>query len=191
MEKVSTKSRTEENKLDLQLIQNKNGNLQSILQSIKAVLSKPSDIYKLFFLFTKKLNKFFPVSQSSLILYSEQESKLKVIAMKGDKGARKGLKLTLPKEKSLLYRVFTENRFYIQHHPQKCDCNFIENKIFKDDTAQSLAILPINQNGAGYGLICLSSPDQNAFISFENGLMDEILEDFSKNLIKRIPTIKI
>ena len=111
--------------------------------------------------------------------------------MKGEKGARKGLMLTLPEEKSLLYRVFAENRFYIQHDPQKFDCNFIEQKILKDDTAQSLAILPIGLNGKKYGLVCLSSPDQNAFISFENGQLDEILEDFSNNLIKRIPTTNI
>ncbi len=185
---VSTKSKQERNELDSQLIDTNNGISRGILQSLKAMLSKPSDIYKLFFSFTKKLNRFFPISQSSLIVFSKQDNKLKVIAMKGEKGARKGLTLTLPETNSLLYKVFADGNFYIQHHLQEFNGNFIEEKIIKDNAAQSLAVLPISQNGSSYGLICLSSPNEDAFISFENGLMDEILENFSKNVIKRMPS---
>lgn len=185
---VLIKSKQERNTMDSQLTDTNNGISRGVLQSLKAMLSKPSDIYKLFFLFTKKLNRFFPISQSSLIVFSKQDNKLKVIAMKGDKGARKGLTLTLPETNSLLYKVFADGHFYTKHHPQKFDGNFIEEKILKDNDARSLAILPIVQNGSKCGLICLSSPNQDAFRSFENGSMDEILENFSKNMIKRMPS---
>lgn len=177
--------------MNSQLIQNDKAISQEVLQSIKAVLSKPGDIYKLFFLFTKKLNKFFTISQSSLIVHSKQDGKLKVIAMKGEKGARKGLALTLPENNSLLYKVFADDHFYVQHHPENFDGNFIEEKILKIDTTQSLAILPISRNGTKSGLLCLCSPKLNAFASFENGLMDEILENFNLNLIKKMPSTNI
>ena len=191
MDKVSTNTNPQENELDSQLIQNENGISQTVIRSIKAVLSKPGDIYKLFFLFTKKLNKLFSISQSSLIVHSKQDGKLKVLAMKGENGTRKGLALTLPEKDSLLYKVFTDGQFYIQNQPKNFDGNFIEEKILKDDTTQSLAILPISQNGLRSGLICLSSPKQDAFATIENGLMDEILENFSLNLIKRMPPTNI
>ena len=188
MSRDTAKIKHEENQLDSQLVNTHNAISRRVLQSLKAMLSKPSDIYKVFFLFTKKLNRFFPISQSALIVYSKQDNKLKVIAMKGLKGARKGLTLTLPESNSLLYKVFADGQFYIQHHPQKFDGNFIEEKIIKDEDAKSLAVVPISQNGSRCGLICLSSPDQDVFASFENGTMDEILENFSKNLIKRMPS---
>lgn len=191
MTKVPTKSNRQENELDSQLIQKENGMSENVLQSIKAVMSKPSDIYKLFFLFIKRLDKFFPISQSSLILHSQKENKLKVIAMKGEKGTRKGLALTLPEKDSLFYKVFHSNNCFIQHHPEKFECSFIEQKILKDDTALSMAILPIFQDKTKHGLICLSSPEQDAFVSFENGQLDEVLMNFNKYLIKKIPTINI
>ncbi|MCP4703226.1 MAG: hypothetical protein GY865_01340 [candidate division Zixibacteria bacterium] len=191
MTKVSTKSNRQENELDSQIIQTKNDIPKSALQSIKSALSKPSDIYKLFFLFSKKLNKFFTISRSSLILHSRQENKLKMIAMKSEKGARKGLALTLPENGSLLYKIFNKGLFHFQHYPKNSDCNFIEQKILKDKTALSMAILPIIQDNINYGLICLSSPDQDAFVPLENGLLDEILDGFGKNLIQRIPSTNI
>jgi len=191
MEKVLTRSNPEESGLDSQLTQNENSLSQRVFRSIKAILSKPGDIYKLFFLFTKKLNRLYSISQSSLIVHSKQDGKLKVIAMKGENGARKGLALTLPEKDSLLYKVFADGRFYIQNHPKNFSGNFIEEKILKNDTAQSFAILPISQNGTRNGLICLSSPKQDAFATFENGPMNEILEDFSLNLIKRMPPTNI
>lgn len=191
MNKVSRNTNPQENELDSQLIQNENGISQTVLRSIKAVLAKPGDIYKLFFLFTKKLNKLFSISQSSLIVHSKHDGKLKVLAMKGENGIRKGLALTLPEKDSLLYKVFADGRFYIQNHKKNFDGNFIEEKILKDDTTQSFAILPISQDGSRSGLICLSSPKQDAFATIENGLMDEILENFSLNLTKRMPPTNI
>ncbi len=191
MDKVLTNINPQENELDSQLIQNENGLSQKVIRSIKAVLSKPGDIYRLFFLFTKKLNRLFSISQSSLIVYSKQDGKLKVLAMRGENGTRKGLALTLPEKNSLLYKVFTDGRFYIQNHPKDFNGNFIEEKILKDDTTQSLAILPISRDGSRSGLICLSSPNRDAFTIFENGLMDGILENFSLNLIKRMPPTNI
>lgn len=191
MEYVSTRCKQKENELDSQLVHIENGLSPDVLQSIKSVLSKPSDIYKLFFLFTKKLNKLFSISQSALILHSSQENKLKVIAMKGEKGARKGLALTLPEKDSLLYKISKDNQIYIQHHLENFESNFIEEKVLINEAAQSLVILPISQNGTKFGLVCLSSPNKNAFLPFENGVMDEVVETLTNNLIKRMPLTEI
>ena len=174
--------------MDQQLTDIDPGISENALKSFKAVLSKPGDIYKLFFLFTKRLNKFFQISRSSLIIYSKQDNKLKVIAMKGLKGARKGLTLTLPENNSLLYKIFEDGQFYIQHNLKNFEGNFIEEKILKDRSAQSLVVLPIRQDNKRCGLVCFSSPNQNAFTAFESSKMNEILDYFGKNLIIKIPT---
>ena len=55
----------------------------------------------------------------------------------------------------------------------------------------ALAIVPVCQNGKKCGLVCLASSSQNAFTILENGSINDILESFNKNLIKRMPAAAI
>ena len=161
------------------------------MNSFEAVFRKTDDIYKLFFLLTKKLSKFFSISRASLIVHSKLDGKLKAIAMKGDKGAHEGLALTLPEQNSLLYNILESGVPYIENYPQQFPGNFIEEKILIDSDTRSLAVLPIKDNGTLGGLICFASPVPYAFTMLEDGLLDDLMEKFGPVLNKKLPRVNI
>jgi len=177
--------------VDPQALQVNKNISKAFIKSFEAILKKPGDFHKLFFLFTKKLNKFFLISRASLILYSRNDHKLKAVAARGKNGAREGLALILPEKNSLLYGIFAEGKAYIACFPAQFPGNFIEEKILLDETARSLAIIPIGKNGSKDGLICLASPIPGAFAMIEDGVMDGLIENFAQNLNKRLSTIII
>ena len=77
-------------------------------RSFKPVL-KNANIYHSFFALIKKLNKFFSLSKAVLVVHSERDNCLKVIAVRRQKGTRTGLALTIPEKNSLLYRIFKQS----------------------------------------------------------------------------------
>ena len=162
---------------------------ENCLNSIRAILKKPGDINKLFFRLTKKLDKLYSITKAALIVHSDQDNKLKAIAMKGNNGTCEGLALTLPEDNSLLYKVFEDNYQYIQNYPDQFSGNFFEEKILIDRATQSLAVLPIIEKNSPKGLICFSSTIPNAFASFEDGALNDILENFGQVLKDGLPSI--
>jgi len=163
---------------------------EDCLNSIRAILRKPGDINRLFFRLTDKLNRLYSITKAALIVHSNHDNKLKTIAMKGINGTCEGLALTLPENDSLLYRVFTDGFLYIQNYPDPFSGNFFEEKMLVDQATQSLAVLPITEKNSPTGLICFSSTIPNAFESFEDGILDDILENFGHELKDRLPSIK-
>jgi|GEM_PF-1130869 len=161
------------------------------LRSLGTLFSRNKNIYDLFFCLTKKLNKFFSLSRSVLIVRSHVDDSLKVIAMKGPQNARVGLALTLPEDNSLLYRVSQEGSIYIENYPNGFKGNFIEKKLLLDDNPGSMAICPIEHDDNVRGLICLTSPALYAFTLFKDGFLDGVLERFGRSIEKEVKRLRL
>ncbi len=166
---------------------NINGRMSNIfLKSLSSLFRNNKNIYDLFFSLTKKLNKFFSLSRSILVIRSMRDDDLKVIAMKGPQNSRIGLALTLPRQNSIIYQVLGGKEIYTENYPHEFSGNFIERKLLLDDNPGSIAICPIKNDGDVCGLICLTSPALYAFTLFRDGALDAVLERFGKSIEREI-----
>jgi hypothetical protein len=153
---------------------------ESILRSIDTIIKRPQNLRRLFFSFIKKLNRFCPVSKAILIVHSDSDEHLKVIAIKGEKSAHEGLTLTLPSDNSLLYSIFRSRVTYTAGNPFVFSGNFFERKLLLDGETKSLFVAPILLNGTAHGLVCLSSSNDGAFAEIDQGCLEQIIGKFSK-----------
>lgn len=143
------------------------------VKSFDSVVGRSQNINKLFFSFIKKFNRHLPISRAALILHSAKDDTLKMIALKAER-AREGLTLTLPKENSLLYRVFRTNAIYTADYPFYFSGNFFERKILIDLETKSVLITPILTGGNNFGLVCLTSPQESAFKEYDEYTMERV-----------------
>ncbi|MEW5924069.1 MAG: hypothetical protein AB1746_08790 [Candidatus Zixiibacteriota bacterium] len=161
------------------------------LRSLSSLFRNNKNIYDIFFSLTKKLNKFFSLSRSILIVNSDKDNQLKVIAMKGPQDSRIGLALTLPRQDSILYQVFNSRAIYTENYPHQFAGNFIERKLLLDDNPGSIAICPVKSDGNVRGLICLTSPALYAFTLFRDGALDAVLERFGRSIEREISRLRV
>jgi len=169
-----------------------NGRIGKVfLRSLGNLFKSNKNIYDLFFSLTKKLNKFFSLSRSILVIHSNRDDCLKVIAIKGVRGSRVGLALTLPREGSLLYRVLDDGVTYTENYPDKFNGNFIEKKLLLDDDPGSIVVYPVLYNDAIQGLICLTSPALYAFTLFNEGVLDPVLDKFGKSIEREAKRLRV
>jgi len=143
------------------------------VRSFDSILGKARNINKLFFSFTKKLNRFLPISRAALVIYSERDRNLKVIALKAD-STREGLALSLPRDNSLFYRVFESRAIYTADSPFYFSGNFVERKILVSRETKSILVTPLTTGGKAYGLICLASPRESAFRFYDHSIMEKV-----------------
>ena len=159
-------------------------------RSFKPVM-KNSNIYQSFFALIKKLNKFFSLSKAVLVVHSERDNCLKVIAVRRRKGTRTGLALTIPEKNSLLYKIFRENSIFTLDYPVFGGANFIERKLLFGRRVSSVAVCPLTANGRTTGLICMTSPIDYAFSMFRNGILDGILEEYGQIVDRELNRLPI
>ena len=146
---------------------------ENIFHSIDSIIGKARNINRLFFSFIKKLNRFLPINRAALVIYSNRDKVLKVIALKGET-AREGLALTLPAGNSLLGRVYNSRATYIADTPFFFSGNFFERKVLIGPGTKSVLVTPIITGGKAYGLICLSSTKEFAFENYDSSILDRI-----------------
>jgi len=164
---------------------------RAFVRSVASIFAKQRNLSKLFFSVTKKLGKFFSISGALLIVHSERDNRLKVIATRKPSRALAGLALTLPSQNSLFYDVYRDATPYIKNYPEDFDGNFIEQKLLLDDDTKSLVICPTIHNGFPNGLICFTSPVPYAFVMFEKGFLQDIMEQFGVVLNREMQLINI
>jgi len=163
----------------------------TLRRSFESVLDESSNVYKLFYSFTKKLSKFFSITRAVLVVQSRRDACLKVVAVRAKKSVREGLTLTLPRKDSLLYRVFEEGIIYVENYPGGFDGNFIEKKLLLEKDVNSLVVVPITFGQTGRGLLCFTSPILYAFGMFEEGHLEGVIEEFGLALEGRLQTLNI
>ena len=163
----------------------------TFIRSVASIFAKQRNLPKLFFSVTKKLGKFFSISGALLIVHSSRDNRLKVIATRKESRALDGLALTLPPQHSLFYTVYKDGEPYIKNYPEDFEGNFIEQKLLLDDDTKSMVICPTVHNGFPNGLICFTSPVPYAFVMFENGFLQEIMEQFGTVLSRETRLINI
>ncbi|MBN2225904.1 MAG: hypothetical protein JW763_00920 [candidate division Zixibacteria bacterium] len=163
----------------------------TFVRSVASIFVKQRNLPKLFFSVTKKLGKFFSISGALLIVHSSRDNRLKVIATRKESRALDGLALTLPSQKSLFYTVYNNGEPYVKNYPEDFEGNFIEQKLLLDDDTKSLVICPTMHNGFPNGLVCFTSPVPYAFVMFEKGFLQEIMEQFGSVLNRETRLINI
>ncbi len=151
-----------------------------IIRSVTGIFHRRQHLHAQFFAVTKKLGKFFSISGAVLIVHSQKDDRLKVIALKGENYTREGLAISLPRSMSLLYDVFAGNEQYIENYPDGFPGNFVERKLILGEDTKSIMIYPTRHEGQPNGLICFASPVPYAFVLLENGNFDEISENIGK-----------
>ncbi|MFH2036195.1 MAG: GAF domain-containing protein [Candidatus Zixiibacteriota bacterium] len=144
-------------------------------KSFKSVFKNNQKLSHCFFSLCKKLNKYFSISRAVLVVYSESDDSLKVIALKCSHNSREGLTLTLPKNNSLFYKVFQDGKIFIKDYFDNSIGNFIERKLLGHDECGSLAICPVIFKEKTIGLLCLASPALYAFEILAQGIFDSVL----------------
>ncbi|MCK4371845.1 MAG: GAF domain-containing protein, partial [candidate division Zixibacteria bacterium] len=88
--------------------------------------------------------------------------------------ARDGLRLNLPVDASLFEKVAEQGHIYTEDFCESFSGNFFERKLLLDDDSRSFVLQPLKSDGRVLGLLGYSSRKPMAFVTFEEGALDDI-----------------
>ena len=137
-----------------------------------------------------KLGSLIDISKAVLAVNSSLDNSLKIVAIKGHRGSREGLAITLPRKNSLMYRVFCDKSIFIGDDLAPSVVNFIERRILLDNEFSSLLIYPIIHDDRIHGLFCLTMNGGHNLSMFADGRFELVMNCFGQHIdreVKRTP----
>ena len=126
---------------------------------------------------TRQLRRRYPIDKGVLVL-RDDNSRLAAISTYNHGLVREGLKLNLPSETSLFEKVAEDGRVYSEEFVDSFSGNFFERKLLLDEDSRCFVVQPLKSEGRVLGLLGYSSCREGAFVTFEEGALDEIASRF-------------
>jgi len=160
-------------------------------RSFKSVFKNNNKLSHCFFSLCKKLNKYFSIYRAVLVVYSEIDDNLKVIALKGQQNSREGLAISLPKKNSLFYKTFDNGQIFVEDCIGDFSGNFIERKLLSIEKCESFAICPVIHKDKTIGLLCLSSASLYCFEMLGEGIFEQVLISLGKSVKAELSKVNI
>jgi len=149
------------------------------LGEVLARCDNPRDV---FLEFTRLLQAEYDIRKGLLALRDGALSRFLAVATWNQGKIRRNLSLKLPSGNSLFEKVAEHGQIYSDNFAELFDGNLIERQLLLDADTRSFMLRPLKCDGQVAGLLGYSSNNPDAFVMFEEGLIDPILDRFGRML---------
>lgn len=150
--------------------------VEDLVSDLCRIVGNPDDQLTTFDSFSRLLETKFEIKKGFLALRAGNQTRfLAVASWKKDK-VRKKLSLTLPNSSSLFEKVAESGQIFAENFASLFDGNFIERQLLMDDSTQSFMLRPLKHEGRVVGLIGYSSDFPDAFVTIQEGYLDDAFD---------------
>jgi len=140
------------------------------------VLRKKSDPRAVFNGLSRSLLQEFDIKKGFLALREGDQTRFLAVASWKEGRTRKNLSLRLPNISSLFEKVAESGQIYSENFAALFDGNYMERQLLLDDDTASFMLRPLKHDAKVVALIGYSSEVSEAFVAFEEGLLDPIFD---------------
>jgi hypothetical protein len=148
------------------------GTIERLLDDLDQVLSDQTEPAGMFSEFTRCLEREFDISKGFLAIREGDHTRFMAVATFIKGKTRKNLSLRVPSMPSLFEQVSESGQIYSDSFAELFDGNLIEKRLIIDDDTISFMLRPLKHEGTVVGLIGYSSDVPEAFVVFEEGLLN-------------------
>lgn len=159
-----------------------NDAVRKLTMRLGEVLADCSDPRTIFQEFTRELQRVYDITKGFLALREGDMTRFLAVATFSNGTVRKNLSLRLPNAPSLFEKVAESGQLYTENFAELCDGNLIERRLLLDDDTRAFMLRPLKHEGRVIGLLGYSSENPDAFVTFEEGLVDPALDAFGRLL---------
>ena len=153
-----------------------------IAADLDQILSDRPDPRTMFNGLSRSLLQEFEIKKGFLALREDDQTRfLAVAAWKEDK-TRKNLSLRLPNISSLFEKVAESGQIYSENFAALFDGNYMERQLLIDDDTASFMLRPLKYEAKVVALIGYSSEASEAFMAFEEGMLDSVFDRVGAHL---------
>ena len=153
--------------------------IHRLIRNVNDVLEIPRDPDETFLQFTKSLETEYDIRKGLLALRDTDHVRFLIVATFNQRKVRKNLSLKLPLTSSLFEKVAEHGRIHTESFTELFDGNSIERRLLLDDSSRSFMLRPLKHEGQVFALLGYSSENPDAFVMFEEGLLDPIIDRFA------------
>jgi len=139
---------------------------------------------------TAELQNKHDITRGFLALREAGAARFLAVARFTESGTLKSLSLKVPIVNSLFEKVAEDGGVYINNFAELFDGNTIENRLLIGEGTQSFVLRPLKHDGKLVGLLGYSSDEPDAFVTFEDGLLDPVIECLSVTIAGQTGKVK-
>jgi len=158
------------------------GNSIDIISKLIESLSKAENPRDAFSILTDSLLDVYDIRKGFLALREYEQFRFLAIALFSNGKVKKNLSLKLPQTSSLFEKVAESGHIYSENFAELYDGNLIEKQLLLDDYSRSFMLRPLKFEGEVVALLGYSSENPDAFVTFEEGLFDPVLDLFAERI---------
>lgn len=147
-----------------------------ISEDLDHILGYEPDPRALFSHLSRSLLQEFDIKKGFLALREGDQTRFLAVAAWKDGKTRKNLSLRLPNISSLFEKVAESGEIYAENFAALFDGNYMERQLLLDDDTASFMLRPLKYEARVVALLGYSSEVSEAFVAFEEGLLDPIFE---------------
>jgi transcriptional regulator with GAF, ATPase, and Fis domain len=147
-----------------------------VTADLEQILRDKPDPRAVFNRLSRSLLQEFDIKKGFLALREGDQTRFLAVAAWKDGKTRKNLSLRLPNVSSLFEKVAESGQIYSENFAALFDGNYIERQLLLDDDTASFMLRPLKHDARVVALIGYSSEASEAFVAFEEGLLDPIID---------------
>lgn len=125
---------------------------------------------------SRSLLQEFDIAKGFLALREGDQTRFLAIATFREGRTQKSLSLRLPNVSSLFEKVSESGQIYSENFAALFDGNYMERSLLIDDDTASFMLRPLKHNAKVVALMGYSSHTSEAFVAFEEGLLDSVFD---------------
>ena len=145
------------------------------MSELMVVCREPREVFTEF---TRELTRVYDIGKGFLAVREGGMTRFLAMASWSRGRYHKNLSLKLPTTNSLFEKVAEHGQIYTENFAELRDGNLIERRLLLDKETRSFMLRPLKHHGRVIGLLGYSSDNPDAFVTFEEGLLDSVLDDF-------------
>ena len=153
-----------------------------VTSDLEDILLDDPDPRALFNRLSRSLLQEFDIKKGFLALREGDQTRFLAIAAWKEGKTRKNLSLRLPNISSLFEKVVESGQIYSENFAALFDGNYMERQLLLDDDTVSFMLRPLKHDTRVVALIGYSSEVSEAFVAFEEGLLDPIFDRVGADL---------
>jgi len=152
------------------------GAVEQLTADLDRLLEDSNDPRTVFTAFSRMLLQEFEIQKGFLALREGDQTRFLAIAAWRNGKTRKNLSLRLPTVSSLFEKVAESGQIYSENFADLFDGNFIERQLLIDENTASFMLRPLKHEALVVALLGYSSDVPEAFLAFEEGLLDPVFD---------------
>jgi len=157
-------------------------NADRFVYDIESLWPEDTGLSEIFIGLTRRLQNFYTIKKGVLILNEPAATRFIATATWNNGKSRKNLSIKIPGVSSLFEKIAEFGRVYTNNFCHFFDGNSFERNLLLDEETQSFAIQPLKHEAEVVGLLGFSSDRPMAFVTFEEGLLDNIARQFARRI---------